>query len=317
LPAIELTMHSPADNLRALALSLGVHLACLLLVVVGLLWTRKDAPLSVAGSMVEAMLVAPPADFRPAASLPEPQPAPAAPPPQPVPAPQPQQAETPPQPEPQQQVPRPDTRDTEAAARLALEQAERAQREEQERSRQEQVLLEQQQREQREAERRERLRQQELARERELAEIRKQREDAERQRRLEAERLQQIQDQRQAATPAPTPARDAAAAAPPGNQGTDESLRGRYMMAIQQAVTQAWLRPEHVRSVQCRVRIIQIPGGEVISASILSPCPTDDLTRRSMEAAVLKAQPLPYRGYESVFERQVTFTFCYPRERCQ
>ena len=295
-------MESGADKLRALLLSLGVHLACVLLVLVGLLWTRTDAPLSIAGAVVEATLVTElPAAYQPAASA-APEPAPSAPPPQPV---------------PQPPLPVPDTQETERAARLALEQAERARREEQERRRQEQVLLEDQQREQREAERRERLRQQELARERELADIRRQREEAERRRRLEAERLQQLQDQRQAATPATPAARPTPPTQQPGNQGTDDSLRGRYMLAVQQAVTQAWLRPEHVTSVQCRVRIIQIPGGEVISASILSPCPTDDLTRRSMEAAVLKAQPLPYRGYESVFAREVTFTFCYPRDRCQ
>jgi colicin import membrane protein len=309
-------METPAETMRALALSVGVHLACLLLVVIGLFWTRKEAPLSIAGDMVEATLVSPPASFQPAASLAQPQPA-AAPRPQPVPTPAPQRAETPPQPAPQTPVAQPDTQETERAARLALQQAERAKQEEIERRRQEQVLLEEQQREQREAERRERLRQQELAREQELAEIRKQREAAQKRSEMEAERLQQLADARQAATPAATPSRDPAPAQQPGNRGTDDSLLGRYQLAIQQAVTQAWMRPEHVTSVQCRVRIIQIPGGEVINASILSPCPTDDLTRRSMEAAVLKAQPLPYRGYESVFRREVTFTFCYPRDRCQ
>jgi colicin import membrane protein len=310
-------MESPADTARALALSIGVHLACVLLVVIGLFWTRKDAPLSIAGDMVEATLVAAPASFQPAASLRPPEPAAAAPPPQPLPTPAPQRAETPPQPAPQTPVALPDTQETERAARLALQQAERAKQEEIERRRQEQVLLEEQQREQREAERRERLRKQELAREQELAEIRKQREAAQRVSQMEAERLQQIADARQAATPAPAASRDPSPAQQPGNRGTDDSLLGRYQLAIQQAVTAAWLRPEHVTSVQCRVRIIQIPGGEVISANILSPCPTDDLTRRSMEAAVLKAQPLPYRGYESVFRREVTFTFCYPRDRCQ
>jgi colicin import membrane protein len=49
----------------------------------------------------------------------------------------------------------------------------------------------------------------------------------------------------------------------------------------------------------------------VIQVSVTSPCNADDLTRRSIEAAVLKAQPLPYRGYESVFERDITFNFKY------
>jgi colicin import membrane protein len=311
-------METFSDKLRALLLSIGVHLACVLLVVIGVFWTRAEAPLSVAGGPIEASLVTEaPASFRPAASLSQPQPEAAAPRPQPAPAPRPQQAETPPQPAPQAPVPQPDNRETERAALLAQQQAEEvAKREEQERRRQEQVLLEEQQR-QREAERRERLRQQELAREKELADIRRQREDAERNRQREAERLQQIADQRAAATPAPVQRETPQQASQLGNNGTDDSLRGRYMLAIQQAVTQAWLRPEHVDAVQCRVNIIQIPGGEVIRVSILSPCAADDLTRRSMEAAVLKAQPLPFRGYESAFAREVTFTFCFPRDRCQ
>jgi colicin import membrane protein len=305
-------MESTADKIRALLFAVGVHLACVLLVGIGLFWTRTEAPLSVAGSPIEATLVSDvPASFQPAASLA--QPAPAAPPPQPAPAPRPQQAETPPQPAPQAPVPRPDTRDVERAAQLAREAEDKARQEQQERRRQEQVLLEEQQR-QREAERRERLRQQDQARERELAEIRRQREDAERKRRLEADRLQQLSDQRSQAPPA---RETSPGDRPLGNEGRDDSLKGRYMLAIQQAVTQAWLRPEHVSTVQCKVRIIQIPGGEVINVNVLSPCAADELTRRSMEAAVRKAQPLPYRGFENVFSREATLTFCYPRERCQ
>jgi len=310
-------METTAQKLRALALSIGVHLACVLVVAIGLFWTRTDAPLSIAGSPIEATLVsAPPANWEPAATRAPVNPAPAAPKPQPKPVPAPQKAEEEPQPAPQAPIRQPDTRDTERAALLAQQAEEKAKAEEQERRRQEQVLLDEQK--QRDAERRERLRQQELAREQELAEIRKQREEAEKRRKLEAEKLKQIADLK-AQTPQQTPA--PATPAPPadrlGNNGRDDSLAGRYALAIQQAVTQAWLRPENVASVQCRVRIIQIPGGEVISASILSPCPTDELTKRSMEAAVLKAQPLPYRGYESVFSRQIDFTFCYPRDRCQ
>ena len=63
--------------------------------------------------------------------------------------------------------------------------------------------------------------------------------------------------------------------------------------------------------IRCSLRIVQIPGGEVIQVSVTSPCNVDDLTRRSIEAAVLKAQPLPYRGYESVFQRDILFKFRY------
>lgn len=306
-------MKSRRDNLRALALSIGLHGLCLLLMLAGMAWTRKEAPLSVAGSPIEATLMLDPGALAapPSASRPVPEP-PAAPPPQPRPTPPPQQAEAPPQPQPLAPPPRPDTRDAEAAARLALQQAEDKAREEQrERRRQEQLLLEEERRQQ-EAERRERLRQQQEARDRELAEIRRQRESAERQRRLEADRLQQIADARRDASAVA----DARSSAPPaqqlGNNGVDDSLLGRYQLAIQQSVQQNWLRPESTRpGIRCALQIVQIPGGEVIQASVSTPCNADELTRRSIEAAVLKAQPLPYRGFESVFRREIRFTFRY------
>lgn len=320
-------MSRPSDTLRPLALSLLLHVLIVAVTLGGMFWTRASAPPSVAGEPIAATLVSAPANFRSAASTadsapastPRPEPQPAAPPPQPKPEPKPQQAETPPQPAPQTPPPLPDTRDAERAARLAEQQAqELAKQEERERQRQRQIELEAEQ-QKREAEQRERLRREQAAREKELADIRKQREAAERQRRLEAERLAQIEDQRRnnAVPAAPDPAPSATSTPQQGNHGRDDSLAGRYIVAIQQLVTDNWRRPESVVSVQCRVRIIQIPGGEVISANILAPCNADDLTKRSMEAAVLRAQPLPYRGFESVFTRQIDFTFCYPRERCQ
>jgi colicin import membrane protein len=306
-------MNTPRDNLRALALSLGVHALCVLLISAGIWWTRKEAPLSVAGSVIEATLVSAPSS----ATAPPPsrraEPEPAAPPPQPQPTPAPQQAPTPPQPTPQAPVPTPDTRETERAAALALQQQEKARQEERERRRQAQILLEAE-RQKQEAERKERLRQQELERERQLADIRRQREEAERKRKLEAERLRQIADQRReaseaAAATASTPAQQL------GNNGVDNSLLGRYQLAIQQAVLQNWLRPESARpGIVCALNIVQIPGGEVIQASVSTPCNADDLTRRSIEAAVLKAQPLPYRGFESVFRREIRFNFRYDGE---
>ena len=62
----------------------------------------------------------------------------------------------------------------------------------------------------------------------------------------------------------------------------------------------------------CRVRIRQIVGGEVISATADASCPYDEAGRRSIEAAVLRASPLPYAGFESVFRSDINFTFRAP-----
>jgi len=307
-------MERPSDTARALALSLAIHLAIALVIFAGMVWTRSTPPVSVAGSPIEATLVSAPANFRSADQTRPAEAAPAAPRPQPRPEPRPQEAPTPPQPQPQAPPPRPDTRETERAAALALQQErERVQREERERQRQEQIELEAE-RQREETERRERLARQQEERDKELAEIRRQREAAERARQREAEKLKQLEDQRQATAQASTP-REAPPAQQLGNNGRDDSLAGRYQLAIQQAVTQNWLRPDSARpGIRCTLRIVQIPGGEVIQASVSTPCNADDLTRRSIEAAVLKAQPLPYRGYESVFQREIRFNFRYDGE---
>jgi colicin import membrane protein len=61
--------------------------------------------------------------------------------------------------------------------------------------------------------------------------------------------------------------------------------------------------------VACTVRVFQIPGGEIIAAEIVRPCNADDATRRSIIAAVNRVGELPYRGYESVFNREIEFVF--------
>lgn len=309
-------METQADKLRALLYAIGVHLVCVALMFVGLLWTETTRPVSVAGSVIEATLVssAPASSSvdKPKPTPPKPEPQEAAPPPQPKPEPKPAEAVEPPQPQPQAPVPNPDVIEREKAARLALQQAEeKAKQEQEERRRQEQVELDEQERE--EVERRERLTEMQQEQAQQLADIRKKREEAEQRRKREEEKLKQLEDRRPVERPNPQPAvQDAPPADRLGNNGVDDSLAGRYQLAIQQAVTQNWLRPDSAPSgIHCSLRIVQIPGGEVIQVSVTSPCNADDLTRRSIEAAVLKANPLPYRGYEGVFQRDIRFNFRY------
>ena len=85
-----------------------------------------------------------------------------------------------------------------------------------------------------------------------------------------------------------------------------------YYAAIQSQVTNNWFRPPTARSgLRCRLKIVQIPGGEVISAAIAGRCNADEATRRSLVAAVERAGLLPYRGFEEVFEREIDFIFTY------
>jgi colicin import membrane protein len=101
----------------------------------------------------------------------------------------------------------------------------------------------------------------------------------------------------------------AAAQRQTGNNSQNSSLADEYAAAIQNAVTPNWLRPDNIPAVPCQVHIVQSPGGDVMSATVDSSCPYDDAGRRSVENAVLRTKTVPYKGFESVFQRNLTFTF--------
>ena len=93
------------------------------------------------------------------------------------------------------------------------------------------------------------------------------------------------------------------------SQSQKAVLLQRYAVAIQSAVTPNWLRPDNMPLVSCKVHIVQLPGGVVVSATVDANCPYDAAGRRSIENAVLRTQILPYRGFEKVFRRDITLTF--------
>lgn len=318
------------DDLKLpIALAIGVHLLLALLFVAAYLWSPSHDFEPAAGTpMVEASLVISSADIQSAqravrdAPKPEPMPAPieevapedTVPPPQPLPEPRPQDAPTPQQQKAQERIPVPDTQDQEAASRLAISQ-EKALKEQEKKRRQEQIDLTERERQQ-EAERKARLAQQQQTEERDkkLADIRRRREQAAREANMAEQKLRQLQNvQQQRSAPAVASAAaptTAANAGTPGQGGTSDDLAAKYAAAIQAAVSNQWIRPDNVPLGQpCRVVIRQLPGGEVIEAKVDASCPYDEVGRRSVEAAVLRAQPLPYQGYERVFSRTLNFTF--------
>ena len=91
------------------------------------------------------------------------------------------------------------------------------------------------------------------------------------------------------------------------------SLGQRYATEISSSVTAHWVVPATLTPGEaCRVRIRQIAGGDVVSVTTDATCAYDEAARRSIEAAVLRASPLPYAGYESVFNPDIVFTFRAP-----
>lgn len=314
-----------ADNAQALLLALALHALLFGLMFAGLWWTRPPPPMSAAGSPVSAELVdasaLSPAMQRTLSDRPEPavealpQPLPqpveeeTAQLPQPVPEPVPQDAPVPQQREAQDFVPKPDTQSQEAVVDQPTPKPADETRIQEAKRRQEQVDLTEQQR-QADAQRQQRLakQQEEDEKQKKLAEIRRQRAVASREAALAEQRLQQIADAR--SVRASEAAARVDAAPPAGNNGADTGLQARYAAALQEAILAKWTRPETVPvGARCRLVIRQLPGGQVMSAEVSSPCGYDEQGRRSIEAAVLKAQPLPYAGFETVFARTLTLNF--------
>ena len=156
-------------------------------------------------------------------------------------------------------------------------------------------------------------RQKDLERQRKLQEIRQQRQKAEKQRKLEAERLKQLEAKKTQQKPRSDQA--LAAGTVDGKEKARNDLLARYVQSIKARVASNWARPPTTpKGLKCRVRVKQIPGGGVIDASISTPCNADALVKKSIINAVKRSDPLPYTGFEDVFERTLSFTFTYDGE---
>ncbi len=311
-----------ADTALAVAFALLLHAVPVLLLLLASLW-RTPPSAAAAGEPISADVVdvnalsasmrsalqREPVPLAPAEPLPEPQPQPLeeSPPEEPLPEPLEESLpeESPPeqQLQPQEQLSNPDTIEQQEA-RPDSASSETAAREQEARQRQAQVDLTQRDRQQ-QAEQKARTAMQ-LERDRQLADIRRQRSALQREAQLAEDRLRQLADRRaQQASNAV-----ANAAPPPGDRGADPNLKARYAAALQAVILSNFTRPDNVPLGQrCKVVIRQIAGGEVIDAQVDPSCPYNEQGRRSVEAAVLKAQPLPYQGFESVFEREITLNF--------
>ncbi len=303
-------------TIRSIGYAVLVHLACVAVVVLGLFWTQTAKPLSVTGPVIEATLV----DFNAAAMPPQKQPRPTPPKPaQPKPPPPKPPAPAPePVPEPPRPItpPRSEDRIDQEEIRLRAEALERAEKEQEERIRKEQIDLTKPPEDE--------LARKERERQEQLEDIRRQREAAEDTRKIEEKALAALQVQNKQAEIDRQRAQDAQRmaklaeqeAAMAGNEGISDALVDRYLLAISNHVDRNWSRPDTmVQGFRCTARITQIPGGEVIDIDV-SQCRGDEETLRSVEAAVMR-EPLPYRGFESVFSRNLQIPFCFPRELCQ
>jgi len=190
-------------------------------------------------------------------------------------------------------VPQPKLKDQEKIAEIAEQKAEQEKKAQEEQQKQRMAELTKQ----KEAER--------ILKE--LAKVRAESEAQQRKINLEAQKAQQLADLRKASQTQNAQNVPEAKQAMTGQAGTSDDA---YSAALQNAITQNWLRPDNIPvGVVCPVEIKQIPGGQVISATVLPSCPFSDVARHSVEAAVMRSSPLPYKGFEKQFRREITFNF--------
>lgn len=153
-------------------------------------------------------------------------------------------------------------------------------------------------------------RQKRIERQKKLDDIRKKRIAAEQKRKREeqalndlAQKTQQELDDRKTTQ---------AAGSAKGQSEADElnKLMSQYQAAVISSVERQWNKPASANSnLLCHVKVRQIPGGGVVDATISSPCNANTIVKNSIIAAIKKADPLPYKGFEKVFSRSATFIF--------
>ncbi|HEX7369385.1 MAG TPA: cell envelope integrity protein TolA [Rhodanobacteraceae bacterium] len=190
-------------------------------------------------------------------------------------------------------VPQPKLKDQEKVAQIAEQKAEQAQKAQEQEQQQRMAELTKQ----KEAER--------ILKE--LAKVQAESKEQERKVNLEKQKAEQLADLSKASESQHAQNVPVAKQAMTGQNGTSNAA---YVAALQNAVTQNWLRPDNVpEGVVCPVEIKQLPGGQVISAKALPSCPFSDVARHSVEAAIERASPLPYKGFEKQFKSDITFNF--------
>ena len=85
----------------------------------------------------------------------------------------------------------------------------------------------------------------------------------------------------------------------------DSALHARYSKAVRAAIHAHWTPPPQSRGGHCAVRLRQLPGGSLLHVEPLEDCSFDEAGRAAVVRAVFAADPLPYAGFERVFNREV------------
>ncbi len=89
----------------------------------------------------------------------------------------------------------------------------------------------------------------------------------------------------------------------------NSGAKARYVYGIQQQIQRHWVEPASAETgLECVVNVRQLPGGEVVGATI-GQCNGDDAVKRSIVAAVHRASPLPEPEDPILFDRNLRIIF--------
>lgn len=298
-----------ADTAQAFVFAVLLHLALFAVLFIGLWWTRSATPAAAGAISAELMDASQLSSAMRRTLRQEPVPLPVEevePEPLPEPLPELVEPQDKPQDKPQDFIPVPDDVDQAAVTELPTPTPAEEEKVQEAKQRQEQVDLTEQER-QEAVQRNQWMVEMEIQRQKQLEDIRKRRAAAAREAALAEQRLAQLANARSRNAAEAAAESDAGAS---GANGIDEGLQARYITAITNKVVSKWRRPDSVPiGARCKVHIRQMAGGAVTLVETMSPCALDEEGRRSIEQAVLLAQPLPYEGFEPVFARDLYPTF--------
>jgi colicin import membrane protein len=183
------------------------------------------------------------------------------------------------------------------AKRLAEERRQREETERVEQARQEQLRVQREDAAKAQREREAQVQREREAEEQRVAEQRRREEEARRQ--AEARKQAQLEAELAAALAAEDEARRA----------EEAGLLDQYLRAIHDQIQRKWNPPLSARpGLECVINVTQIPNG-VVTAVSFGRCNGDDAVKRSIEAAVQAASPLPRPPVPSLFNRSLEVTF--------
>jgi colicin import membrane protein len=149
--------------------------------------------------------------------------------------------------------------------------------------------------------------QEEIARQQALEDLIKQKEQAAKEREQKQREMAQVQEDIAARSLAQAIADEEAGLT---GDNADNSLLAQYRSALASTIEQRSHVSRDLREgFLCWVRVTQLPGGEVMSVVPQAKCNATAQERAELVEGVMRASPLPYSGFEPVFDRLVDIPF--------